>query len=309
MFEIDWYGLLKYLVSPGITIAVWFAVDRVIVFAHKKEIISTRFLTRHAGDESERKLIMQRAKTFQGLVLQSLRIIIAIFFIFIMLSSFGIDPTALVAGVGVVGLGLSLAAQNILRDFLNGLFIVIEDQYNVGDWVDISSYSGTVESFSLRVTRLRALDGRQIIIPNSSVVQVINYTKNWAMSIVEIGLSYDSNVSEAVRILERCCDELMNLYPGVILDEPNIQSIVDFRPNDMLVRVMTKTIAGEQWGVGRALRRIVKEKFDDAGFEIPMSQMVLHDAEKRSASRAERRRAFSKAKEVKEAGGEGAENA
>lgn len=295
--SIDWYEFFKYLVSPGITLAIAFLIDRILVFLHNRQEFTGNFFTRHTKDETERSLIIKRVKTFRGLVLQSLRIISALFFVFMLMHNFGIDPRPLLTGVGVVGLGLSLAAQNILRDFLNGLFIVIEDQYNVGDWVDISSFSGTVESFSLRVTRLRALDGRQIIIPNSSVVQVINYTKNWAVSVVEIGLSYETNAAEAVRTLERCCEELVSLYPGTILDRPNIQSIVDFRPNDMLIRVMTKTIAGEQWAIGRALRRIIKERFDDAGIEIPVSQIVLHDAEKKSAARSERRQEFQAAKE------------
>ncbi len=283
------------------TLAVWFILDRILLFIHKRTLFALKFFGRHATDENRRNAIIQRVKTFRGLILQSIRILNALFFIFLLLHSFGIDPRPLLAGVGVVGLGLSLAAQNILRDFLNGLFIVVEDQYNVGDWVDIGSYSGTVESFSLRVTRLRAMDGRQIIIPNSSVVQVVNYTKSWAVSNVELGISYEAKVADVVRTLERCCDELMSMYPGVILERPNIQSIVDFRPNDVLIRVLTKTLAGEQWAVGRALRRIVKEKFDDAGIDIPVPQMVLHDAAKESVARSERQRALQMAREAKEA--------
>ena len=280
---------------------IWLVLDRILLFIHKRTFFALNFFARHTHDENKRNEIMQRVKTFRGLILQSIRIFNGLFFIFLLLHNFGVDPKPLLAGVGVVGLGLSLAAQNILRYFLNGLFIVIEDQYNVGDWVDIGSYSGTVENFSLRITRLRAMDGRQIIIPNSSIVQVVNYTKSWAVSNVEIGISYDARVSDVVRTLERCCDELMSMYPGVILERPNIQSIVDFRPNDVLIRVLTKTLAGEQWAVGRALRRIIKEKFDDAGIDIPVPQMVLHDAAKESAARAERQRALQMAREAKEA--------
>lgn len=274
-------------------------IDRILVFIHKRTFFALNFFARHASDESKRNEIVQRVKTFRGLILQSLRIFSVIFFIFVLMYNFGIDPKPLLAGVGVVGLGLSLAAQNILRDFLNGLFIVAEDQYNVGDWISIDSYSGTVEDFTLRVTRLRALDGRQIIIPNSSIAQVVNYTKSWAVSNVELGISYDAKVTDVVRMLESCCDELMSIYPGVILERPNIQSIVDFRPDDVLLRILTKTLAGEQWAVGRALRRIVKERFDDAGVSIRIPQLVVYNTAKESADRDERGRAVLMAKEAR----------
>jgi small conductance mechanosensitive channel len=234
-----------------------------------------RIFASYASD-SKRQVVKQRVKTFRGLLTQAVRILSAIFFLFIVLDSIRIDLKPLLAGIGVVGIGLSLAAQNILRDFLNGLFIIIEDQFNVGDWVTIGSYSGTVEVFTMRATRLRATDGRLIIIPNGTIQQVVNSTKDFGVCYVEVGVSYDSDISRVIRVLESCGEELTGMYTNIIIEQPRAQGILDFRENDILLRVLVKTIPGEQWGVERALRMIIKDRFDKEGITIPFPQIVTH---------------------------------
>jgi small conductance mechanosensitive channel len=208
--------------------------------------------------------------------MQVIRGLLAIFFVFIMLDQFSIDPKPLLAGIGVVGLGLSLAAQNILRDFLNGLFIIIEDQFNVGDWVSIDNFSGTVESFTMRATRLRTSDGRLITIPNGNIAEVVNSTKDFAVAIVEIGLPYDSDLKKVIETLEDCAADVAASMPGVVVEESKVQSIVEFRENAMVFRVLTKTMPGEQWGVERATRVAIIERFQAEGIEIPSKQVVVY---------------------------------
>lgn len=278
--NIDWSLLLAALLKPLFIIAVWYAVDQILKKLHAKTNVVSgvieRFITR-SSNELKRHVLEQRTKTFRELALQTLRILNGIFFIFVLLDSIDIDPKPLLAGVGVVGLGLSLAAQNILRDFINGIFIVVEDQYNIGDWVQINAHSGTVESFTMRVTRLRDTTGRLITIPNGTIQQVVNSTKNYAVAYVEVGVSYDSDVSKVIGVLEECGRELKQVTPGVLLDIPKAQGILDFRDSDLLMRVMVKTLPGEQWAVERMLRRLIKERFDKAGIEIPYPQVVSHN--------------------------------
>ncbi|MDR1917112.1 MAG: mechanosensitive ion channel family protein [Synergistaceae bacterium] len=274
--NIDYKGLLKFMAGPVITILIWYVLDRLLIKLHDKSKFIEKFFSRQTTDPARRQLIRQRVKTFRGLLLQVVRTLNGIFFLFILLDYFKIDPKPLLAGIGVVGIGLSLAAQNILRDFLNGLFIVAEDQFNVGDWVAIGSYSGTVESFTMRVTRLRAVDGRLIIIPNGNIHEVINSTKDFAVAVVEIGVSYSSDIQNVMSVLDRCSNDVKAMFPGVIVEDPKVQGIIAFRDNDVLLRVLIKTLPGEQWGVERTLRRIIKEQFDREGIDIPFSQVVIH---------------------------------
>ena len=257
--------LWTFLTGPVLTVAIWSALDYALRKIYAKSAFIESLFVRNA-----------RVKTFKGLFLQTARVLLGIYFAFILLDHFKIDPKPLLAGIGVVGLGLSLAAQNILRDFLNGLFIVIEDQFNVGDFVTISSYSGTVESFSMRETRLRATDGKLIIVPNGNISEVVNSTKDFAVAIVDVGVSYDADISSVMEVLEECAAEVARRMPGVVAEESRVLGIMDFRDSDILLRVMTKTFPGEQWGVERATRRVIKEKFDEHGIDIPFRQVVIH---------------------------------
>jgi small conductance mechanosensitive channel len=257
--------LWRILTGPAETVIIWMALDYIIRILYAKSAFIERIFSSHA-----------RVKTFKGLLLQVGRVLLGIYFAFILLGQFNIDPKPLLAGIGVVGLGLSLAAQNILRDFLNGLFIIIEDQFNVGDWVAIGSFSGTVESFTMRVTRLRAVDGRLIIIPNSNISEIVNSTKDFAVAVVEVGVSYSSDAKAVMGVLEECAAEVFEKMPGVMVEESKILGILAFRDNDILLRVTTKTLPGEQWSVERAMRIVIKEKFDEKGIEIPFKQVVIH---------------------------------
>jgi small conductance mechanosensitive channel len=274
--NINWLNMLSLLVGPVATILFWFALDRLLIKLHKKSKYIERLFSQYAQDESQAILIKQRVKTFRGLFLQFIRVINAVFFLFIMLDNFRIDPKPLLAGIGVVGLGISLAAQNILRDFINGLFIIIEDQYNVGDWVGIGSFSGSVESFTMRVTRLRATDGRLVIIPNGTISQVVNSTKTFSVALVDIGVAYGADISKAMGILQGCAEQTAESFKNEVIAPPTTQGIISFGESDIVLRVLIKTLPGAQWGIERALRLRIKEQFDKEDIEIPFPQVVVH---------------------------------
>jgi small conductance mechanosensitive channel len=262
---IRWAAIVSTIVRPALTIAVWVALDFAIKALYRKSAFIERFFSRYA-----------RVRTFKGLFLQACRVVLGIYFASVLLGHFGVDPRPLLAGIGVVGLGLSLAAQNILRDFLTGFFIIIEDQFNVGDWVTIGGFSGTVESFTMRVTRLRAVDGRLIIIPNGGISEIVNSTKDFAVAVVEVGVSYSADARGVMAVLEECAADVAEAMPGVIVDEAKVLGIMAFRDSDVLMRVTARTMPGEQWSVERAMRIAIKEKFDEHGIEIPFQQVVVH---------------------------------
>jgi small conductance mechanosensitive channel len=274
--NINLLNMLSLLAGPVATVLLWFVLDRLLIKLHAKSKYIERLFAGYAQDESHANLIKQRVKTFRGLFLQFIRVLNAVFFLFTLLNQFRIDPKPLLAGIGVVGLGISLAAQNILRDFINGLFIIIEDQYNVGDWVGIGSFSGSIESFTMRVTRLRTTDGRLVIIPNGTISQVVNSTKIFSMALIEVGVAYSTDVSKAMGVLQRCAEQTAESFKNEVLAPPTTQGIISFGESDIVLRVLIKTLPGYQWGIERALRLRIKEQFDEEGIEIPFPQVVVH---------------------------------
>ena len=279
--KINFMEMFMYVKSPLIILLVWLVVDRTIVFLRASSwFLRDSFILGKGEIEpgTWRDAIRKRIKTFRGLVFQTVRIIAALTFSLRLLKAFNVNLAPVLAGIGVVGLGLSLAAQNLMRDFLNGIFIVIENQFDIGDWVEIGAHSGSVEGFTLRTTRLRATNGSYIIIPNSTIQTVVNCTKLWSVACVEFGVSYREQVPAILAVIEKCCRELQESHGSAMLDEPRIQAITDFRPNGMMVRVLTKTAAGGQWEVERALRRLLKERFDELGINISQQQIVLRES-------------------------------
>ena len=223
-----------------------------------------------------RDAIIQRLKTIRQLITQLSRVVIGLLMGFWILGSVGIDVRPIIAGIGVVGIAVSLAAQNVIGDFINGILILIEDQYNVGDWVEIGKLSGSVEKFTLRVTRLRDFDGNMVVIPNSTIQTVVNYTKIWSVAVVKVGITYESDYRKALRIMQDLADEMAEKEGTFIIETPVVQGITEFAENSVNMRAMLKTSPGMQWSVGREYRMRLKERFDRDNIEFAYPQVVVH---------------------------------
>lgn len=267
--ELDMLHILQFVVKPIVTVIAWFVVDKLLIHLRNHTQFIDKMITSRTSSSEGKNALTQRINTFRGLFIQLLRILNAIFFIFILLGNFGIDPKPLLAGIGVVGLGLSLAAQNILRDFLNGMFILIEDQYNVDDFITTNGVAGTVEVFTMRTTKLRTLDGSLVTIPNGTITQVVNSTKNYSVAVIPIPLPYDCDFATVTEALTKSGQILRERFPNETLADPMNQGVIEFLKNRMTARVLVKTRPGEQWGIEREFRAIVHDQFLAAGIEFP----------------------------------------
>jgi small conductance mechanosensitive channel len=266
-------------VQPVLILIGWFVADRVLrrvlgkIFDQAVEMIrknKTRGLAKH-----EREARMKRLGTLRKLALDIIRAILLVFAVLMFLSSIGIDIMPVLTGLGIAGLAISLAAQNIIRDFLNGIFVIIEDHYAVGDVVKIGEYFGTVERFTLRTTHLSDLDGNYIIIPNGTIGELVNATKHWSQAQVIVGVSYDTDVRKALAVMEEVSQQLKADLPGKILGDPAIQGIHEFADSSINLRALIKTVPGEQWFIAREYRLRLKEAFDREGIVIPFPQLDL----------------------------------
>ena len=193
------------------------------------------------------------------------------------LSIIGYDIAPLLASAGIAGVALGFGAQNLVKDFLSGVMMLVEDQFGVGDVIDMGEASGTVEAVGLRVTRLRAIDGTVWYVRNGEVIRVGNSSQDWARAVIDVRVAYDSDTDSVRRILIEVGHNLANEEPwnDLILEEPEVWGVEDLGADSVVIRLVVKTKPLEQWKVARRLRERIKERFDAAGVEIPFPQRTL----------------------------------
>jgi small conductance mechanosensitive channel len=184
----------------------------------------------------------------------------------------------LLAGAGIIGLAISLASQNLLRDIINGFLILMEDQYGVGDVIVVDEVAGLVESMNLRITQLRNEEGRLITIPNSQIAIVQNLSKEWSRVDIMIPVSHTSDINEALELIEQVAEDMRDdpKWKALILEPPLLLGVDNLDHVGATVRIWIKTLPLKQWEVAREYRRRLKIAFDQSGVNIGVPQQSLH---------------------------------
>jgi small-conductance mechanosensitive channel len=218
---------------------------------------------------SERRA--QRARTI-GSVLRSLTsfIVLGIAFVLI-LGELGINLAPIIASAGIVGLALGFGAQNLVKDFLSGIFMVLEDQYGVGDVVDLGEATGVVEGVGLRVTTLRDVSGTVWYVRNGEVMRVGNKSQGYAVAVVDLPLAHTVDVAQATEIAGRVAGEVTAAEPYAehVLAPPDVLGVEAVTADSVTLRLTVRVRAGQQWAIQRALHAAIKQAFDDAGIRAP----------------------------------------
>ncbi len=193
------------------------------------------------------------------------------------LSLIGVNTAPLLAGLGILGVGVSLASQNLIRDAINGFFIILEDQYAVGDVIQVQDFGGFVENINLRITQLRDPEGRLITIPNSEVKIVANHSSNWSRADLLIPVSYDADIDKALHIVKDVAEIMAKdrQWRNFIVDKPEILGVDNFEQRGLIIRVWIKTKPLKQWDVSREFRRRLKVEFDKQGLPLPVPQQKV----------------------------------
>jgi len=198
------------------------------------------------------------------------------------LGELGINLGPLIAGASIAGVALGFGAQSLVRDFLAGIFILIEDQYGVGDIVDVGDVGGTqvvgtVEAVSLRTTRLRSVNGTVWHVPNGTVLRVGNMSQQWARALLDISVGYAADIGQAEGVIKEVADAVWRDpdWSGRILEEPEVWGVEDLAPDGVTIRLVVKTQPAAQFEVLRQLRVRLKTALDEAGVEIPFPQRTV----------------------------------
>jgi moderate conductance mechanosensitive channel len=219
----------------------------------------------------------QRAETMGAVLMSVATFAIATIVTIMVLSELGVDIGPLIAGAGIVGLALGFGAQTLVRDFLAGLLMLFEDQYGIGDVVDLGEATGTVEAVTLRITRLRDVNGTVWYVRNGEILRVGNMSQNWARTVLDVSVGYGEDLPRVRHILEQACHEMWETpeFRELVLEEPEVWGVERMDPDAVVVRVAIKTVPLEQWTVARQLREHIKERFAREGIEIPFPQRVV----------------------------------
>jgi len=193
------------------------------------------------------------------------------------LEQIGVNTGPILASAAILGLAISFGSQNLVRDVVNGMFILIENQYAVGDFVEVCGQSGTVEQVNVRSTRIRQLDGTLHIIPNGSISSVANKTRDWGRAVCEIGVGYDSDMDKVAEVVNKVGEEMYasEEWKDELMEAPSYIGITQMGDSCVTVRAMAKVEPGEQWGATRELNHRLKRAFEEAGIEIPFPQRVV----------------------------------
>ncbi len=224
---------------------------------------------------SERRV--QRAKAIGSILSAVVSIVVWTAAVFLVLPSLGVDITGLVAGAGIVGIAVGFGAQTLVQDFVSGLFMIAEDQYGVGDVIDMGEASGVVEAVGLRTTRLRSVDGTVWHIRNGEVVRVGNMSQGWSRAVLDVGVGYGEDVTRIMELLKALGLEMRadEDWGDKFLDDPEVWGVEALAADQVTIRMIIKTVPLEQWVVAREMRRRIKHAFDLLGIEIPFPQRTV----------------------------------
>ncbi|WP_283957931.1 mechanosensitive ion channel family protein [Planococcus maritimus] len=269
--DIDWGNLL---VEAGIIAAqvIGIFIAFVIVRAIGKKLINRSFdrLTKKGDITNGRALTL---RTLAENVFSYALIFVLVATVF---SIFGLSVASLIAGAGIVGLAVGFGAQGLVSDVVTGFFLLLEKQIDVNDYVTVGAIDGVVESVGLRTTQIRSFDGTLNFIPNRDITTVSNHSRGNMRALVDIGVSYDENIDEAMTVLKTVCAQMTKDNPAIV-EGPDVIGVQAFGESDVTLRIIAKAQSGEQWGVERELRKAIKEAFDANGIEIPFPhQVTIH---------------------------------
>ena len=272
-----WPAVRDWLLSTGLKIGITLIIAIVVTWL-------ASFFIRKAWRQADKKAKapedIARAKRLKT-VLSTLRVAVGIVIWVIagitIMGQLKISIGPILAGLGVVGVAVGFGAQNLVKDFLAGVFIIVENQLRVGDIVRIEDAMGTVENITLRITQIRGLNGHLYTVPNGEIKMVENMTFKWSRAIVKVGVGYGSDIGKVIKALQKAASDIKDdeEWGRYVMEPPLIKAIDDFAASSLDVSLWIKTHPAQQWDVGRKARRYIKKRFDEAGIEIPFPQITL----------------------------------
>lgn len=259
MFDLVNYNWEALLVDAGFTALKIIGVFIAFIIVKKigNKVIDRTFTKL----QNKQNISLGRAHTLQKLMENILSYALVFILVASIFDIFNIPVASLIAGAGVVGLAIGFGAQGLVSDVVTGFFLLLEKQIDVNDYVTLGALSGVVESVGLRTTQIRGFDGTLHYIPNRDIKSVSNHSRGNMRALVDIKIAYDEDIDQAITVMQEACDQVAADNPAIV-EGPNVIGIQEIGTSDVVLRVIAKTVNGEQWEVERQLRKAIKEAFD-----------------------------------------------
>lgn len=229
------------------------------------------------GAPEKRAAKRQKVQTLSRVIVGTGTIVVLMVSAMMVMQELGIEVGPLIAGAGIAGLAIGFGAQNMVRDFIAGFFILLEGQFSVGDVVKIAGIGGLVDSMSLRVTVIRDIEGIVHYIPNGEIKTVSNMTKEWSRALLHFDVAYKEDLDRVTEVLWEVLNEFKEdpEFGPLLVNDPVIPGVEKLGDSGVTIRVMVDTKPIKQWDVMRELRKRVKKRFDETGIEIPFPQRAV----------------------------------
>ncbi|KZE78835.1 mechanosensitive ion channel family protein [Paenibacillus elgii] len=280
--------LINYLSNPELWTGLLFTVIKIIlIFIAARVIIKVaEKALQHmmmARDKGPIKFDARRSKTVGKLVGNIITYVVNFIMILMILSQFQVNLGPVLAGAGVVGLAIGFGAQSLVKDVITGFFIIFEDQFAVGDVIQVGNYKGTVEEIGLRVTRVKSWTGEVHIIPNGTIVQVTNFSVNNSLAVIDVSVSYETDIDFAMKILE---DTVKTFYDTNVdmVKQPEVLGIHTMGATEVTLRITAECKPNQQSGVARKLNAEIKKAFEANGVQIPYPRMITYHRTEKAES-------------------------
>lgn len=273
--------LIPHILNRGIPLVI-VAVVIVFVMRFVSALLKAVFTLLERGAASREQIAARRRLQTLSAISRGVAQVVVLFIgLMIFLRKLGVEVTPILASAGVVGIAIGFGAQSLIKDLFSGFLILLEDQFSVGDSVKIGDVSGAVEQLTLRVTRIRSLDGSLTTIPNGTISTVSNFSKEWSRAVLDVDIDYAEDSDRASEVMLKTAEEYRQERPLLVIEEPTMQGIDRFSAGALTLRLTAKTAPNKQADVVRELRRRIKLAFAREGIKIPSThqQLILMNKE------------------------------
>lgn len=270
--------IMDWLLTHGIKIilicVLAFILNKILIKVIDKAVNMSIIKDKLVAKEAETK----RVQTLIRIFTWTTSIILILITILMVLPEFGISVGPILAGAGIIGIAVGFGGQYLIKDIISGFFIILENQYRIGDVVKFDETGGQVEDISLRMTTLRDLDGTVHHIPHGEIKKVANLSKFYSRVNLNVGISYNSNIEHVINVVNQVGNDIASDadWKEIIISPPQFLRVDDFADSAIVIKILGETKPIKQWEVTGELRKRLKIAFDKEGIEIPFPQMVIH---------------------------------
>ena len=278
MWELSWDPVVSWLLGHGVRILFILAVGAGLWFCLRKFVPSLlhNAIKRTKGESKEG--IKKRTDTLVGVLMGTGKVLIVLVIVFMILSEFDINITPILAGLGIAGIAVGFGAQYLIRDLIAGIFVILENQYRVGDVAKVADIAGLVEEVNLRKTVLRDLDGIVHHVPNGEIRVASNYSRHFSRVNLNIPVAYGEDLDHVIEVINRVGKELAKdkIFRPMIIGAPQVLRVDKFGDSAIEIKVLGETKPIKQWDVMGELRKRIKKAFDEEGIEIPWPHVKVY---------------------------------